>query len=312
MFKIDKSSVEFLDANRFLTILPPHEQTEDAARQLAAQHPDASDNASPKSPRHSEAAKQDLKEAPKKEASRKESSQKEAAVHAEDTSPEEVQKTTPEHVLELAKDEADRIRKDAETAAAKLLEDAKYESFCIINEASTQAEQIRIEAWQKGYSEGMELLNQQAETQKSEFEGFMRSILLQTDQFTQAVNAAFEENVLRLSFAIAKKIINIQLKNDDSIFEQLVKRTVQLHNEESRFFLRVSPSAYERYFQNGSDWLRASMECAPFKVVADATLPEYGILLETEEGLFKTGPDVQLGILKEALGVKGSADEAVL
>ncbi|HWR24234.1 MAG TPA: hypothetical protein VN366_12230, partial [Feifaniaceae bacterium] len=92
----------------------------------------------------------------------------------------------------------------------------------------------------------------------------------------------------------------------------LLKRTLQLHHEESRFFLRVSPSAYERYFQNGSDWLRASMECAPFKVIADATLPEYGIMLETEEGLFKTGPDVQLDILKEALGVKGSADEAVL
>ena len=140
----------------------------------------------------------------------------------------------------------------------------------------------------------------------------MGSIVSQTDQFAKNVNAAFEENVLRLSFAIAKKIINIELKNNDIVFEQLIKRTLQLHHEESRVFLRVSPSAYERYFQNGSDWLKSSMETAPFKVIADANLPEYGLLLETEDGSFKTGPDVQLDILKEALGVKGSADEAVL
>ncbi len=297
MFKIDKSSVEFLDANRFLTVVPQHEP-EDAAPQKTAQHPDTpgSRHASEKPFSRPETKVEDCKKIPPEADA---SSSKDAQPDAEE-------------MLALARREADRIRLEADAAAAKLLEDARYESFCITNEANANAEQIRIDAWQKGYSEGLELLTAQTETQKREFEELMRSILSQTNQFTQTVNAAFEENVLRLSFAIAKKIINIQLKNNDSIFEQLVKRTVQLHHEESRFFLRVSPSAYERYFQNGSDWLRTSMECAPFKVIADASLPEYGILLETEEGLFKTGPDVQLGILKEALGVKGSADEAVL
>ncbi len=300
MFKIDKSSVEFLDANRFLTVLPPHEQMVDAAPQIAAQHSDAL-AASPESTNHSEKREPHLK---------KVSSEPDAPSVSDASSVADV--SSPEDALEHAKTEADRIRKDAEAEATKLLEDAKYEAFCIINEASLSAEQIRIEACQKGYDEGLDLLNQQFETQKREFEELMRSIVTQSNEFSQAVSAAFEDNVLRLCFAITKKIINLQMENNDSIFEQLIKRTVQLHHEESRFFLRVSPSAYERYFQNGSDWLRASMECAPFKVLADATLPEYDILLETEEGLFKTGPDVQLGILKEALGVKGSADEAVL
>lgn len=277
MFKIDKSSVEFLDANRFVTVVP--QEAIDAAH-----HSDT--------PTDRHASERSPKDEERKQAS-------DAQLDSEEE-------------LTRARNEADRIRQEADAAAAKLLEDAKYESFCIINQANENAEQIRIEAWQKGYSDGLEQLAAQSEAQKREFEGFMRSILSQTNQFTQTVNAAFEENVLRLSFAVAKKIINIQLKNNDSIFEDLVKRTVQLHHEESRFFLRVSPSAYERYFQNGSDWLRAAIECAPFKVIADASLPEYGILLETEEGLYKTGPDTQLDILKEALGVKDSDDEAVL
>ena len=298
MFKIDKSSVEFLDANRFLTVVSHSEQPEDAAPYKAAQHTDASSiKHTLKQPSNvTEAAVDKLKDIPP----------------AADAASPKDERPNSEKMLAHAKDEADRIRKETDATVAKLLEDAKYESICIINEANAQAEQIRIDAWQKGYSEGLELLSQQSERQKHEFEKLMRSILSQTNQFTQTVNAAFEENVLRLCFAITEKIINIELKNNDSIFEQLVKRTIQLHHEESRFFLRVSPSAYERYFQNGTDWLRAQMECAPFKVIADATLPEYGILLDTEEGLFKTGPDVQLGILKEALGVKGSADEAVL
>lgn len=297
MFKIDKSSVEFLDANRFLTVVPSPDQMNDAALQNAAQH---SDDPTDKS------APEKVQKPDENQDAMGASFDKTSSVAPRDT------ETEYKNALELAKNEADDIRNHASTAAAKQLEDAKYESFCIISEASNRAEQIGIEAWQKGYNEGLAQLAQQSETHKREFEGLMQSILSQTNQFTQSVNAAFEENVLRLSFAIAEKIVNITFKNNDSIFEQLVKRTIQLHHEESRFFLRVSPSAYERYFQSGSDWLRAQIECAPFKVIADATLPEYGILLETEEGLYKTGPDVQLGILKEALGVKGSADEAVL
>ncbi|HWR24266.1 MAG TPA: hypothetical protein VN366_12390, partial [Feifaniaceae bacterium] len=181
MFKIDKSSVEFLDANRFLTVLPPHEQTGDAARQKAAQHPAAS------------AKTHDFPKASKGmpgESGHKKPSQAE-------TAPQDAQ-AEAEKALALAKSEAERIRTNAEAAAAKLLEDAKYDSFRIVHEAETRAEQIRMDAWHKGYAEGMELLNKEGEAQKTEFEGFMRSILSQTNQFTQAVNAAFEENVLRL------------------------------------------------------------------------------------------------------------------
>ena len=301
MFKIDKSSVEFLDANRFLTVVSPasQEETDPAPKNSASSGGDASTARQQASaPLRSE----------KPDASFQDRTEHTSGHNDAITMMEE----SPEQFLISAAKAAEGILSDAAAQAAKLLEDAKYDSFCISAEAAKNAEQVRIEAWQKGYSEGLAYANEQAEQHRREFEALMGSIVSQTEQFIKNVNAAFEENVLRLSFAIAKKIINIELKNNDIVFEQLIKRTLQLHHEESRVFLRVSPSAYERYFQNGSDWLKSSMETAPFKVIADASLPKYGLLLETEDGSFKTGPDVQLDILKEALGVKGSADEAVL
>ena len=300
MFKIDKSSVEFLDANRFLTVVSSASQEETGP---------VPENSAP--PCGDASTPQQQASAPLR-LEKPDASFQDRIEHTSGPDDASTIEENPEQLLSDASKAAEGILSNAAAQAAKLLEDAKYESFCISAETAKSAEQVRIEAWQKGYSEGLAYANEQAEQQKHEFEALIGSIVSQTDQFTKGVNAAFEENVLRLSFAIAKKIINIELKNNDIVFEQLIKRTLQLHHEESRFFLRISPSAYERYFQNGSDWLKSSMETAPFKVIADATLPEYGILMETEEGSFKTGPDVQLEILKEALGVKGSADEAVL
>jgi len=306
LFKIDKSSVEYLEPNRFFVIVPPAppaapepeipgpEVSEPAAPEPEVPEPEASEPAVPE-PAAPEAAVSDAAAS--------------APPVSETAAPEPPEPETEAETAGLPEEPAESAEPVEQITASSILDEARYEAHCIITDAHERAEQIKADAFQKGYAQGLAELSAQKETNRLEFERLMTSVLQQVTGYIEKSNAAFEQDVLRLSFAIAKKVVYTEFDNKRALFEQLLMRTIRLNLSDNKFLIRVHPDQYAQYFQDGSDWLRNALGCAPFKVVADATFPPYGLVMETDEGDFRAGLDIQFEKLRAALGVIEAADE---
>lgn len=247
MFKIDKSSVEYLDANiSFIVVKPPE--------RARAEEPAGVETA---------------------------------------TSP--AQNPSP----------AESISQSALTAAQR-------EADMILSIANERAGQIQSEARQKGYLEGYnegrtEADHQAQELQQEYREAFDR-LAAQVSNHLQELDSVLEQNILSLSLLIAKKIINIELEKNDIVFEQLFRRTIQLHQSAERFVIRLNPREYERFIGK-TDQLRQELRCAPFSVISDPLIAKGGLVLEASNGIYRTGVDTQLKRLETALGVGGSDND---
>lgn len=252
MFKIDKSSVEYLDTNKSFVVVKPADLTPKKSVAPSGQH---------------------------------------AAPDADASSACTAAKVTPDQ------------------NPAVILDAARHEADCIIADAILRSEQIKSDAWQKGYSEGMAAASEQVLNNKADYEKMLKLLISQMKTYQEKTDFEFEQDVLRLSCDIAKKIINIQLEKNDIVFEQLLRRTIQLHQSRERFVIRLHPDEYARFFSEGPEWLREELQCAPFTVVSDPAMAEGGCTLESPDGIFRTGVDTQLEKLRAALGVNGSNDE---
>lgn len=246
MFKIDKSSVEYLDTNISFIVVKPPERTH------AAENADV-DAAMPAAPRASGDG-------------------------------------SPQSALTAAQREAD----------------------ILLSMANERAGQIKLEARQngylEGYNEGRAEAARQAKDLEREYQEAFSKLANQVNDHLQELDSVLEQNVLRLSLAIAKKIINIELEKNDIVFEQLLRRTIQLHQSSERFVIRLNPREYER-FAGKSDQLRQELKSAQFSIISDPAIVEGGLVLEASDGIFRTGMDTQLKRLEAALGVGGSNDD---
>ena len=109
------------------------------------------------------------------------------------------------------------------------------------------------------------------------------------------------DNVIELSFDIAQKITNIQLKKDDTVYVDIARKAIQALNSSAKFALHVSRSEYDRFFKEGGQWLRDEIGCVPFEVVCDPYVQEGGCLVESDEGVINGGIPEQLGKLRRVL-----------
>ncbi len=241
LFKIDKSSVEYLDSNiSFIVVKPPERN-------------------------HAEEA----------------ASVKAAASHAKNISP----------------------------AGEDLIANAKREADVILSMANERAGQIQSEARQKGYlegyGEGRAEAERQAQELRKEYQEAFARLSTQVNGHLQEIDSLLEQNVLRLSLLIAKKIINIELEKNDIVFEQLLRRTIQLHQSAERFVIRMNPREFER-FAGKADQLGQELKSASFSVISDPAIAKGGLVLEASDGIYRTGVDTQLKRLEAALGLGGS------
>ena len=161
MFKIDKSSVEYLDANiSFIVVKPPERARAEEVAGVEA-----------------------------------------AVSHAQNTS-------------------------SAEGISQNVLTAAQQEADIILSMANERAGQIQSEARQKGYlegyNEGRTEANRQTQALQQEYREAFGQFTAQVSDHLQELDSMLEQNILRLSLLIAKKIINIELEKNDIVFEQLL------------------------------------------------------------------------------------------
>lgn len=143
-------------------------------------------------------------------------------------------------------EEGNRLLNEAAAKAREIVEKSKEEAQKIIAMAQTDKENIEKEAFDKGYSDGFE-------AGKKEQELLWNKYLIELDKTKQELkkqNAVFREHLekecIRLSLAIAEKILGKAIETDIEYFIDLIKKGLEEAGEDKEALIRISEEDYDR------------------------------------------------------------------
>jgi len=238
LFKIDKSSVEYIDSNKSIVVIKQWKQDEKALS------PDEAD----------------------------------------------------ENQLELTHSAAFRSENPEQ-----MLKEARMQAEMMVQKAVNQVSDIKQEAWQQGYTKGVQEAKAEYAALWQEKMSMLQGILEEIQAAQEETVRELENSVLQLSLEIAEKIVNIQLERDDILFVGLIKKAILRLNPKEKFTVRVNQREFDKYFQNGGEWLSEELQSVPFVAVKDATIAPGGCVLESEDGVIKAGVDAQLKTIAMSL-----------
>lgn len=143
-------------------------------------------------------------------------------------------------------DEANRLLAEAAAKAREIIEKSKEEAENIIAKAQAEKEKIEKTAFDKGYKDGFE-------AGKKEQEEIWNKYLIElgkTKQELKNQNAVFKEQLekdcLKLSLAIAEKILGKSIEIDSDYFIGLIKRGLKEAGEEREALIRISEGDFDK------------------------------------------------------------------
>jgi len=195
----------------------------------------------------------------------------------------------PEKLLEKAKQECDLLLKEAGLEAEKLLEKAELE-------ADKQAEALFEEAWQNGYTEGMEAARVQNEAILAETAQIRQSAAEEHD----SILAGMEAEILELVIDTARKAVAGELKTNRDIILQLIRDGLSCCSNKNDAVLKVSPSDFE-YLNDHEDKLSTLSEGAEgLQIKKDSMLDPGDCIIETPLGSVDAGVNTKLDKIAEA------------
>lgn len=232
-----------------------------------------------------------------------------------------VDQPVPEPVQELAPQpeeasnkaqEAPRVPAEVEAQIQQMTETASAEAVCIIETAKKQARDVleaaRLEGAALGRQEGQaEARAAHAAAVQAQREE-VRALEDGLREYKAQIKRELEESVLRLSLAVAQKIVNETIRGNDIVFREMIQSAIKRANPKEAFVLRVSSSMYDKHFAQGWKWLEEDLGCAPLTVVKDEKMDETAGVLECDGGTVDFGVGAQTGRIAQCLG-SGEQDD---
>lgn len=179
-------------------------------------------------------------------------------------------------ILQQAQQEADRIRKQAEADGRA---------------AAEQNAKLKIDQQTK------QLVQQQLQTALPALKQAIEAI-------TQSRNAwlvRWEGHAVRLSSAIAQKLIRSELSRQPEIPLKLIREALELAAGSPRLCLRLHPDDCARWGSAASTLASQLSRLATLETIADIQVPQGSCILETEHGLVDQTWTAQLARIEEEL-----------
>ena len=167
---------------------------------------------------------------------------------------------------------------------------ARAEAEMILGEASSKAEEVRLQAYDEGYQEGHNDGLDEARTAASEH---MKRITDLAESvaadMTRIMNNA-EEGVVRLALAVAEKIVLKSLSEDRAIIVGMVKWALEQVDPMEVLRVRVNPEDYDMlrsYWEDG----QIGSGGGKFELTPDPRVQVGGCVIDTSKSVL----DAQIG-----------------
>lgn len=147
----------------------------------------------------------------------------------------------------LYDDKAKQLLDEAFLEAREIIEKSKAEAAELISRANAEKEKIEGDAFDKGYKEGIEtaIKDQQVKWDKHIKE--LTQTLKELNQQNDSYREYLEKECLKLSLAVAEKVLCKKIQeNDNTYFLDLIRTGMEKAGEEKDILIRVSENDFER------------------------------------------------------------------
>lgn len=216
------------------------------------------------------------------------------------THKETVREKTPKHEMMTLEDDK-QLPEEIRGMAREYVESANLKAEQILSLARMQAEDIKEQARQEGYAQGLcEGAAQSQEQLRSRVEE-LGGALDQIEAYRASLFDALSAQILDLSLGIAEKIINTELDKDDTAYKELVKKAVESLKKSDDFTLSVSRQDYERFFKDSAQWLSEQTGCGLYQAESDPHMKKGDCVIESENEILDAGVSMQLKKIRQHL-----------
>lgn len=187
------------------------------------------------------------------------------------------------------KQENKKSAEDNKKKAQKIISEAEEKAKKIIKEAKQEKEKIedlKEEAYQKGYKEGKEQGQKEAyQDTKDEIEKALNTIHEKTenikDQYEKELDL-LKPQLINIATKMAGKIINEKIKETPDVINNIVEDVLQdLSNNHQHFVINVNPEILPYLSKNE---LKTSFPESDFKFNADEKLEKGDCVINTNFG----------------------------
>jgi len=208
--------------------------------------------------------------------------------------------------LDGALSEGDASDETVQQTARDVLAAAYKESKELVEGAKQEADAIRQDAWQQGYAHGRDEAERQAGAQLRAKSAQAVEFLEQLKSFKENLIEGTEEKVLELSLVIAEKIVNHELKKDDSIYKGIVKQAVKKLGTTQKLRIFIGQSDHDKYFKDSLSWLEFEDQDTVVEVIIDPNMKNGDCVFESDQAFVNAGISLQLDKIKGFLseGIK--------
>ncbi len=171
-----------------------------------------------------------------------------------------------------------------------------------LKDTRKQSENALQKAYQKGVQQGLEKGKQQGlEEAKEEFDSRVQQLKERVERTCSQIDAEkgrvlheSEHNCIRLSFEVAKKVIDTEVNENREIVYNVVKSALGNIASKEQIHVRIAPDDADTLSGQDSFWQKAVNGIENVRVVPDSTIVRGGVIVETLSGDVDARREVRL------------------
>lgn len=205
-----------------------------------------------------------------------------------------------EELIREKRNELVNIQKEGMEAINEAQENSKLIIESAREEALSTVNDIKADAWEAGFNQGMLNAKEQAVENSDALIISANKILEEASKHVREIFNTNKEEIIKLSFEIAKKIIKKEVKNKEVLFNNLLgaMKKAQI-NKELKIFVNWEELTYSKELKEILQNRFQGIES--IDIIEDRTLEPGGCIIETKLGKIDASIKNQLKILFNAL-----------
>jgi flagellar assembly protein FliH len=216
--------------------------------------------------------------------------------------PAPTQTPAPAELIGAARTEAAKLIDEAAADGEQLIRDARERALALVEDAQRRAAEIESEAHDRGFDQGVGDGRAAAQAEMDEMLETMRGLVEMARVERHKIIETAEPEILRLSVAIAERILNQHVALDENTVLEMTRSAItRLVNRET-VTVRVNPADIETMRQH-RDKLMAMNDIDNLRVIEDQRVDRGGVLIETDAGTIDAKISTQLREVRRLLAV---------
>jgi flagellar assembly protein FliH len=230
--------------------------------------------------------------------------EKERLLEAARTEAEKIRKEAEKTAFDEVKrknNQAQKIRQDAEDEAQRILADAKAKAAELENDIKQRVTQTEREAYERGYTEGHQKGYDEGKNEVARLIERLHTILTKAIEKRNEIIEESETQIINLVLLIVKKVIKVISENQKNVVINNVVQALRKLKSRGDVVIRVNLADLELTSEHVKDFMKMVENIKSITVLEDSSVDRGGCVIETDFGQIDARVSSQLHEIEEKI-----------